>query len=708
MATSPTDETINQLKTLISDQPGKKAKILADRLGIDKKKVNQLLHQHAGLFRKDAGFGWHLNQSGVVTNAEPTPARPPFTAKPQLSGVGPMPRPDFDQDQVAVIEAPPRDRLLVTAKPGTGKTAIASARVAGFLADALVSSGGILVVSFTRTAVFEIKTRIDRELAHRELEISIGADVRTIDSLAWHITQLADRTTTGGHEASIAMARSCIEDEVIEVTEWLGTLEHLIVDEAQDIVGERHRFIQTLIGALPDQAGVTVLGDPHQAIYQWQADEAASPGAKENMAGLFPVEAPPRLVELRNSYRFDDDQLADLLDDVRDVLAEKNDATQRARIDGILEDSELEIKWGGDLTQLPEIIRDRDDVLVLVRGRAQAAALIDRFMGQKSPHRIRMPNQPDWIEPWIGRIFGGWTEIGSAVKKDEFQTRYSKVIGPDENMDERWDRLTTHTRGRRRGTLNIDHLRTVLARPGRPPVDLCLNDYGTRGPIIGTIHASKGREAPNVLVIPSQSSDKDNAEEDRVYYVALSRAKGRVRVSTGSQMILQGGTTRSSSGRPTKRLWSPSEGNAYANLWVGEDGDLDPTWAVHNISDAEAIAHQEALWTKRQSFDFVASARPDQGDEDKRRILSLKDGGYCIGRLGSQVHFAAVRASQHYWPGENYYPTWYQFLYMVGTTTYALDMESQVTLPSNLDNTKIFLAPVIRGWCKVHFKKGRP
>src|SRR5262245_60845376 len=63
-------------------------------------------------------------------------------------------------EQSEIIDAPPSARLLVEAGPGTGKTAVACARVAKLLREDDLNPGSILMVSFTRTAVSEMKNRI--------------------------------------------------------------------------------------------------------------------------------------------------------------------------------------------------------------------------------------------------------------------------------------------------------------------------------------------------------------------------------------------------------------------------------------------------------------------------------------------------------------------------------------------------------------------
>ncbi len=68
-----------------------------------------------------------------------------------------------DDLQGDVITAPASDRLLVDAGPGTGKTYVACSRVAALINEG-VPAGRIWLVSFTRTAVQEIRARWSRIL----------------------------------------------------------------------------------------------------------------------------------------------------------------------------------------------------------------------------------------------------------------------------------------------------------------------------------------------------------------------------------------------------------------------------------------------------------------------------------------------------------------------------------------------------------------
>jgi superfamily I DNA/RNA helicase len=62
------------------------------------------------------------------------------------------------------VGRPPTARVLVDAGPGTGKTHVACTRVAALIADG-VPAARIWLISFTRTAVVEIRNRIASALS---------------------------------------------------------------------------------------------------------------------------------------------------------------------------------------------------------------------------------------------------------------------------------------------------------------------------------------------------------------------------------------------------------------------------------------------------------------------------------------------------------------------------------------------------------------
>ncbi len=90
--------------------------------------------------------------------------------------------PDWDIEQLEVIMESPTSWQLVAAGPGSGKSAAACQRVA-YLVDEGVPPSRILLVSFTRTAVAELRDRIVSYAVAGERARSVR--ISTIDSHAW-------------------------------------------------------------------------------------------------------------------------------------------------------------------------------------------------------------------------------------------------------------------------------------------------------------------------------------------------------------------------------------------------------------------------------------------------------------------------------------------------------------------------------------------
>src|SRR5665647_153688 len=173
----------------------------------------------------------------------------------------------LDQSQVAAVEIEPETRQIVIAGPGSGKTEV----VAALLQHLATAHGAdladeLLVLSFSRAAVHAVTRRL-REAP----SVTAAPAVRTLDSLAVEV--LADN----GYEYE----HLTFDDRIVAATAvlkergWfaLEALLHIVVDEVQDVVGLRADFLLALLGGLACDAGFTLLGDPAQAIYDFQLGE---------------------------------------------------------------------------------------------------------------------------------------------------------------------------------------------------------------------------------------------------------------------------------------------------------------------------------------------------------------------------------------------------------------------------------------------------
>ena len=64
--------------------------------------------------------------------------------------------------------------MLVLAGPGSGKTLVITRRTQWLIEEAGVAPGNILVVTFTRAAAGEMRSRFDRRMGGRHLPVSFG------------------------------------------------------------------------------------------------------------------------------------------------------------------------------------------------------------------------------------------------------------------------------------------------------------------------------------------------------------------------------------------------------------------------------------------------------------------------------------------------------------------------------------------------------
>lgn len=176
----------------------------------------------------------------------------------------------YDEWQLGVIKADPASRSRVIAGPGTGKTTTLAAKVVWMVDVSGMSPESIVILSFTRKAVAGIRDKV-KKLTSEETAREINANVRTFDS---YCTTLLEGPMGVPKESLKKMQYASrierVTQGLIDDASLLGGLKHLIVDEYQDLVSVRADLVLQLIQSLPNGCGVTLLGDPCQAIYNYQ------------------------------------------------------------------------------------------------------------------------------------------------------------------------------------------------------------------------------------------------------------------------------------------------------------------------------------------------------------------------------------------------------------------------------------------------------
>ena len=184
--------------------------------------------------------------------------------------------PDWDLEQLEVILEGRSSWQFVTAGPGAGKSAVVCQRIA-YLVDDGVPPAQMLLVSFTRTAVAELRERIKTYAVAGERARSVR--ISTIDSHAWSLrvgfdddplpTVLGDSSFDLSIEHTVKLFR----EKQPDLCDFMSQLEHLVIDEAQDVVSVRADLVLEMLRSVSDDCGVTILADPAQAIYGFTTDD---------------------------------------------------------------------------------------------------------------------------------------------------------------------------------------------------------------------------------------------------------------------------------------------------------------------------------------------------------------------------------------------------------------------------------------------------
>ena len=489
---------------------------------------------------------------------------------------------EWDEEQARIISAPREARFFVSAGPGTGKTAVACARVANLIEDQGVAPGNIWMISFTRAAVSELNDRIS--VFAEDPSSTLGVAIGTIDSKAWHLRNGFEYDTAkklfGGFDTAIDDAIAKIDENIEEYRDFFDDIEHIILDEAQDINGIRAKFILKLLSILNPTCGLTLFHDPAQAIYDYEfREDPANARLTDELSSNGFLNSDSR--SLSRIHRTDDPALLALYEDLRlDVLSGTTDRFEEHKAT-VREAAHEQLDSGFS----PREMSSYSNALVLFRTRAQAVMASSFMCSEGILHRIRMAQYPRALKPSIAVILTGWPT--DQISRDALRERVSSLFEGDCAVffesesatiafEELWDPIVRAGRAKSSASDTISRSLLIERLRQMPPADLVSREIGRGGPIIGTIHSSKGHEADEVVlnISPrwggaSKQASFDEKEEARVLFVGASRAKNRLVIGEG----LTAAYSRSL--ETSGRIFRPSSKYSGASVQVGLANDID-------------------------------------------------------------------------------------------------------------------------------------
>jgi DNA helicase-2/ATP-dependent DNA helicase PcrA len=420
----------------------------------------------------------------------------------------------LDDAQRRVVDAPADARLMVEAAAGSGKTEVVAARVARLSADeGLSATAEILVLSFSRAAVHAVRTRVS------EGDIA-EANVRTFDSFAAELLTDLGIEPQGSYDQRIRQATAALDPEH-EPPALITDLAHVIIDEVQDLVGDRAEFVLAILGHMEQHAGITVLGDPLQGIYDFVLEDSRSTMTFDAFYKTLTDRFGLRRMSLDHNYRARGADCLRLAEVVK-ALRLETDAERALHILSAFECS------------LPEVDRPSDwsfvksypgRTAVLCRSNADVLRVSRSMAGQNVRHTVRRPTRSSgaarWIAPGLGHL------EGPLVAQSDVESALRAKLAELEATDAWY--LLKLAEGRSRNQHQID-LGRVRAKVNAAAMPMALTQGDECDLIVSTVHRAKGLEFDNVVIVASDMrfDDDESWAGIRRSYVALSRARDRI------------------------------------------------------------------------------------------------------------------------------------------------------------------------------------
>lgn len=167
-----------------------------------------------------------------------------------------------NEEQCQAIQRPMNCHQRIIASAGSGKTTTLTARIAYLIEHYGVKPEQIILMTFSRNAALQMKTRIENLIGSSKLWIG------TFHGLSRNLLQQYSPNslhTLYFVDELVGMGEKWLTTE--KGRKWVSKLKYVVVDEFQDINSTQWRFLQRL---LHPGAFLIIVGDDCQNIYTWR------------------------------------------------------------------------------------------------------------------------------------------------------------------------------------------------------------------------------------------------------------------------------------------------------------------------------------------------------------------------------------------------------------------------------------------------------
>lgn len=564
----------------------------------------------------------------------------PKTVPETTSSVGTPTFRSVTQEEIIVLS--PQERAVVNAGPGTGKTWTLIEKIRRFLEEGELRPDEMLVLCFSRAAVSEVKNRLAEEATPGWMDV----EVRSFDSFGTALIIWAQEERPDLLAEDYDLCREGYEERIITATSILEKFpqvmahyRHLIVDEVQDLVGERAKLVLALLKALGEEAGFTLLGDSCQALYDYQGtDKADFLSSEKFYKRLFQDFGEASFFSLEENHR-QSYELQALISPYRKAVLSGD--VQEAR--GCLQKIGIGMAYlDGNLVHFDQQAAAKyvkeGTLGILTRTNGQAFRISTYLNVAGVPHRLARALTERELDGWLVNLFEALP--GETMSEAECAELYEALYEEGEGED--YWRAIVQTQG----DTNKRHyeaealLRGLMVRAQSP---LLYESPSEDLPLItvSTIHRAKGHEFKTVILMEDlfeEAGDGETLLEHKVRYVALTRPQSKLLKAKGQDQpiwISKDSERRCFTRRKRKNYISAFE--------VGRSGDLDVSSFAASpelqeyLKGMEASAALRLLKCPEGESAYVMYRLVPEADEEMTLAYTTEHFAYALKRAIGRI-----------------------------------------------------------------------
>jgi ATP-dependent DNA helicase RecQ len=434
---------------------------------------------------------------------------------------------DLSTEQLEVIKDNKSDNILVAAGPGSGKTRVLVHKVASLLLMEDIKPEQFLMLTFSRPAAQEFKTRLHKLVG----PLAFNVDIFTYHGFAF---QLLGRLGNLERVQNIlTQATQAIEAREISMERILSK-SVMVIDEFQDVSEEEYKFME----AIAEKAGnirVIVVGDDDQNIYEFRGanvkylrEFARRPTAKTYYLTTN-YRAKHNLLQFSN--RFLDTQItADRIKQEIQLVAHQKDNGRieivRHRYDHLILPLLEHIK-AQSLSGTTCVLTHTNEEAVLLSTLLQQEGIPARLIVDNNGFSLKDLVAIDWF---TRKITMDSAEASGLIPEENWQQRKTYLLQKihDPHVLDVVTRVieqfeAAHPKKFKNNWLR--YLRECRMEDLYFPERECI--------LVSTMHKAKGKEFDHVFLLLNHYP-LTSEEKKRVLYVAMTRAKQQLFIHTNS------------------------------------------------------------------------------------------------------------------------------------------------------------------------------